>query len=87
MAHEALYATYIQRQRHEIKALERDLDVLLPTSFDYHAVAGLSFEMRTKLSDAQPESLGKAKNIEGITPAALTAVLLAVKSFNFKRAI
>ena len=87
VSHEALYATYIQRQRHEIKALERDLDVLLPSSFDYHAVAGLSSEMRTKLSDAQPESLGKAKNIEGITPAALTAVLLAVKSFNFKKAI
>ena len=87
VSHEALYATYIQRQRHEIKSLERDLDVSLPLSFDYHAVAGLSSEMRAKLSEAQPESLGKAKNIEGITPAALTAVLLAVKSFNFKKAI
>ena len=87
VSNEALYAIYIQRQSREIQALERDLDVLLPSNFDYNAVAGLSTEMCAKLSEAQPESLGKAKNIEGITPAALTAVLLAVKSSNFKKAI
>ena len=77
---EALYVTYIERQNRNIEALSRDLSVEIPASFEYAGVSGLSSEMIAKLTNARPRSLGAAKNIEGITPAALTAVLLGLKS-------
>ena len=79
-AREALYVTYIERQGRDIDALARDLSVKIPESFHYAGVAGLSSELISKLNAARPESLGAAKNIEGVTPAALTAVLLSIKS-------
>ena len=85
-AREALYVTYIERQGRDIDALARDLSVKIPESFHYASVAGLSSEMIAKLSVARPESLGAAKNIEGVTPAALTAVLLSMKSQGLKNA-
>ena len=85
-AREALYVTYIERQGRDIDALARDLSVKIPESFHYASVAGLSSEMIAKLSAAGPESLGAAKNIEGVTPAALTAVLLSIKSQGLKNA-
>ena len=85
-AREALYVTYIERQGRDIDALARDLSIKIPESFHYASVAGLSSEMIAKLSAARPESLGAAKNIEGVTPAALTAVLLSMKSQGLKNA-
>ena len=85
-AREALYVTYIERQGRDIDALARDLSIKIPERFHYASVAGLSSEMIAKLSAARPESLGAAKNIEGITPAALTAVLLSIKSQGLKNA-
>ena len=85
-AREALYVTYIERQRRDIDALARDLSVKIPEGFHYESVAGLSSEMIVKLSAARPVSLGAAKNIEGVTPAALTAVLLSMKSQGLKNA-
>ena len=78
--------TYIERQRRDIDALARDLSVKIPEGFHYESVAGLSSEMIVKLSAARPVSLGAAKNIEGVTPAALTAVLLSMKSQGLKNA-
>ena len=83
-AREALYVTYIERQGRDIEALARDLSVKIPNGFHYAGVAGLSSEMIAKLSAARPASLGAAKNIEGVTPAALTAVLLSIKSQSLK---
>ena len=83
-AREALYVTYIERQSRDIDALTRDLSIKIPSGFHYAGVAGLSSEMIAKFSAARPESLGAAKNIEGVTPAALTAVLLSIKSQSLK---
>ena len=83
-AREALYVTYIERQGRDIDALARDLSVKIPKGFHYAAVPGLSSELISKLNAARPESLGAAKNIEGVTPAALTAVLLSIKSQGLK---
>jgi len=83
-AREALYVTYIERQGRDIDALARDLSVKIPKSFHYVGVPGLSSELISKLNAALPESLGAAKNIEGVTPAALTAVLLSIKSKGLK---
>ena len=84
---EALYVTYIERQGRDIEALARDLNVQIPDGFKYFGISGLSSEMISKLSLARPRSLGAAKNIEGITPAALTAVLLRLKSHQLRKAI
>ena len=86
-AREALYVTYIERQGRDIEALARDLNIDIPVEFEYRGVSGLSSEMISKLSLARPRSLGAAKNIEGITPAALTAVLLKLKAHSLKKAI
>ena len=83
-AREALYVTYIERQGRDIDALARDLSVKIPKGFHYAGVPGLSSELISKLNVARPESLGAAKNIEGVTPAALTAVLLSIKSQGLK---
>ena len=83
-AREALYVTYIERQSRDIDALARDLSVKIPKGFHYAGVPGLSSELISKLNAARPESLGAAKNIEGVTPAALTAVLLGIKSQGLK---
>jgi len=84
---EALYVTYIDRQRRDVEALVKDLGVEIPKKFNYNLVSGLSSEMISKLSLARPASLGAAKNIEGVTPAALTAILLALKSAELKKVI
>jgi tRNA uridine 5-carboxymethylaminomethyl modification enzyme len=51
----------------------------LPPDFDYSVVAGLSAEVIQKLSRIRPSTVGQASRIEGVTPAAVTAVLLSVK--------
>ena len=84
---EALYVTYIKRQGRDIEALARDLSVKIPPGFKYAGLSGLSSEMISKLSEVRPKSLGAAKNIEGITPAALTAVLLGLKSQGLREAV
>ena len=72
---EALYAVYLERQARDVRSFRRDEDVALGASLDYAAIPGLSNEVRARLIEAAPASLGQASRIEGVTPAAL--VLLA----------
>lgn len=76
---ESTYSQYIERQAQDMASLSADLAIKIPEGFDYGTVPGLSNELKGKLSRANPPSLGHAKNIEGVTPASLTAVLLALK--------
>jgi tRNA uridine 5-carboxymethylaminomethyl modification enzyme len=71
---DALYAPYIARQQREWDAVQRDARVSLGADFDYAAVPGLSNEMVDRLSTARPETLDQASRIQGITPAALSAL-------------
>jgi tRNA uridine 5-carboxymethylaminomethyl modification enzyme len=73
------YAGYIDRQQEEINRLRRYEATELPDSFDYHGVEGLSNEMKQKLSEARPVSLARASRIPGITPAALSLLLVYLK--------
>ncbi|HXP31802.1 MAG TPA: tRNA uridine-5-carboxymethylaminomethyl(34) synthesis enzyme MnmG [Stellaceae bacterium] len=73
------YAGYIERQEAEISAFRRDEALRLPRGLDYAAIGSLSAEVRAKLKAAQPESLGAASRISGVTPAALVALLRHVK--------
>ena len=78
MIDDARYAPYIERQQQEVAALKRDEQVPLP-ALDYAAIHGLSTEMVERLEAARPASLAAASRIRGITPAALTAILLHVR--------
>jgi tRNA uridine 5-carboxymethylaminomethyl modification enzyme len=76
---DAHYAPYLERQQAEIADLRKHEQVRIPAGFDYARVGGLSTEMIEKLSAAQPESLSAASRIRGITPAALAAILVALR--------
>jgi tRNA uridine 5-carboxymethylaminomethyl modification enzyme len=73
---EARYAAYLDRQEAEIRSFRRQEDIQLPDHLDISRLGGLSAELRSKLTEQRPRSLGAASRIPGMTPAAL-AVLLA----------
>jgi tRNA uridine 5-carboxymethylaminomethyl modification enzyme len=70
------YAPYVERQKSEIDRLRADGAVRIPAGLDYGRIAGLSNEMLERLSAARPDTLGAASRIRGITPAALSAILV-----------
>ncbi len=76
---DALYDGYLERQEADIAAFRRDEALVLPADLDYGAIAGLSNEVRQKLDDARPATLGAAARISGVTPAALVALMRHVK--------
>jgi len=75
----AKYAGYIDRQREEIARLRQHEETPLPASFDYSTVEGLSNEIKQKLSDQRPDNLGRAARISGVTPAAISLILVYLK--------
>ncbi|MFP4303860.1 MAG: tRNA uridine-5-carboxymethylaminomethyl(34) synthesis enzyme MnmG [Rhodosalinus sp.] len=83
---EALYANYIERQKRDIDALRRDEAIELPDGFDYRALRGLSAELSQKLCQVRPRTLAQAGRIDGMTPAALTLILAAVRKSERQRA-
>ncbi|MBK1659484.1 tRNA uridine-5-carboxymethylaminomethyl(34) synthesis enzyme MnmG [Paracraurococcus ruber] len=76
---QALYAPYLERQAAELRALEREERLPIPTGIDFTEVAGLSAEMRSRLDKARPTTLGKAGRVPGITPAALAALAVHLR--------
>ena len=76
---EAKYEGYILRQRDMVEKFKQMEGKKLPLNVDYSAIPGLSNEMRKKLSMVQPDSLGQALRIPGVTQAALTALLIHLK--------
>ncbi|MFN8948277.1 MAG: tRNA uridine-5-carboxymethylaminomethyl(34) synthesis enzyme MnmG [Alphaproteobacteria bacterium] len=79
LAADSLYAGYLERQEADIAAFRKDESLSLPPDLDYRAVAGLSAELVQKLERIRPATLGQASRIEGMTPAAVTAILLNVR--------
>jgi tRNA uridine 5-carboxymethylaminomethyl modification enzyme len=76
---DALYAPYVERQQREWEVVQRDSRVWIPFAFEFATVPGLSTEMVERLATARPETLDQASRIAGITPAALSAVYVALK--------
>jgi tRNA uridine 5-carboxymethylaminomethyl modification enzyme len=73
------YAGYIDRQQEEIERLHRSEAVNIPVGFDYVSVKGLSHEVTHKLTQAQPSTIGQASRVPGITPAAISLLLINLK--------
>ncbi len=73
------YAGYISRQQDEIAKQQRHENTKLPLDFNYASIKGLSNEVVAKLNQHQPETVGKASRISGITPAAISMLLVHLK--------
>ena len=73
------YAGYLARQEADMDAFRKDEALRLPDDLDYDAVGSLSTEVRAKLQAGRPETLGAALRISGVTPVALTALLVHVR--------
>ena len=78
------YSGYIDRQKEEVKRAAHFEKLKLPAAVDYMAIAALSIEVRQKLQKAQPETLGQASRISGVTPAAVSLLLVHLKKLGFK---
>ena len=73
------YSGYIDKQRDEVQRAAKLEDLALPPDFDYSRISALSFEVRQKLSAQRPRTLGLASRISGVTPAAISLLLVHLK--------
>ncbi len=73
------YQGYVTRQQEEIERHRRHEDLVLPSDLDYHGVRGLSVEVRHKLNQHRPATLGQAARLSGVTPAAISLLLVHLK--------
>jgi len=76
---EAKYSGYLKRQNDEIERQRRNEELRMPENIDYGDVSGLSNEARQRLGDVRPETLGQAARIPGLTPAAVSLLLVHLK--------
>ena len=76
---QAKYHGYIERQHDEIDRNAKYESLILPIEFDYRVVRGLSIEVQQKLNEIKPETVGQAARISGITPAAISLLLVHLK--------
>ncbi|AWM81617.1 tRNA uridine-5-carboxymethylaminomethyl(34) synthesis enzyme MnmG [Gammaproteobacteria bacterium ESL0073] len=79
------YSGYINRQYEEIERLRDSENVILPDSLDYTAISGLSKEIQQKLMSVKPQTLGQASRIPGVTPAAVSLLMVYLKKHNMSR--
>ncbi len=79
------YAGYIDRQLDDIDKKKRHEQTLIPVDFDFSQISGLSNEVIAKLTDTRPETIGKASRISGITPAAISLLLVYLKKHGLLR--
>jgi tRNA uridine 5-carboxymethylaminomethyl modification enzyme len=79
VAVQAKYAGYIDRQQEDIERLRRYENTTLPVDLDFDAVEGLSNEVKQKLGSARPDTLARAGRIPGVTPAAISLLLIYLK--------
>ena len=78
------YAGYIDRQKEDVERLKRSESTVIPVDFNYRGIHGLSNEATAKLEDIRPENLGMASRIQGVTPAALSLLLIYLKKHKMK---
>lgn len=81
------YEGYINRQETEIKRLSQQENTRLPAEIDYATVHGLSNEVRQKLETVRPGTLGQAARISGVTPAAVSLLLIHLKKISLKKSV
>ena len=80
------YAGYIERQKTDIERLQKNENTKIPNTVDYENVIGLSNEVRQKLSEARPQSLARASRLPGVTPAAISLLMVHLKKERKRKA-
>lgn len=80
------YDGYIQRQAEDIERARKQESTRIPSSMDYQSVSGLSSEVIQKLANARPETIGQAARISGVTPAAISLLLVHLKKMQYQAA-
>ena len=75
------YAGYIKRQLDEIEKYRKNENTALPADMDYQSIKALSAEVRQKLTQHQPETIGQASRLQGITPASISILLVYLKTY------
>jgi tRNA uridine 5-carboxymethylaminomethyl modification enzyme len=86
LARESMYVNYIERQKRDIEALQKDENQVIPDDFDFTALDGLSNELKTKFDAVRPQTLAQAARVDGATPAALALLLARLKADKRRRA-
>ena len=81
---DAHYMGYLQRQSKDISSFKKDESVLIPDSINYDTLSGLSNEIKSKLIEVKPKTLGQAIRIDGVTPAAIIILLSHIKKLRYK---
>lgn len=81
----AVYSGYIKRQTREIEKQRKHVSTKIPQAFDYSSVRGLSNEVREKLERVRPETIGQASRISGVTPAAVSLLLIQLKKRDLRK--
>lgn len=82
LAIQARYEGYLERQEEQVKRFEKNEQILIPDQFEYQNLSGLSNEIKEKLKNIRPGTLGQASRISGVTPAAITILQIHIKKMN-----
>lgn len=82
---DAQYAVYLDRQQADIESMRRDEQRQIPDELDYHAIPGLSMELRQKLSQLRPQTIAQAQAMDGMTPAAITLLLAVIRRGDLRK--
>ncbi len=81
---DAHYMGYLDRQDRDIESFKKDESVIIPEGIDYEKLSGLSNEIKSKLLQVKPKTLGQAIRIDGVTPAAIIILLSHIKKLRYK---
>jgi tRNA uridine 5-carboxymethylaminomethyl modification enzyme len=81
---DAHYSGYLKRQTHDIEAFKKDESIMIPDNINYESFSGLSKEIKSKLTQIKPKTLGQALRIDGVTPAAAIILLGYIKKSRYK---
>ena len=81
---DAHYMGYLDRQDKDIESFKKDESVIIPEGIDYEKLSGLSNEIKSKLLQVKPKTLGQAIRIDGVTPAAIIILLSHIKKLRYK---
>ena len=84
VATDAHYMGYLDRQDKDIESFKKDESVIIPEGIDYEKLSGLSNEVKSKLLQVKPKTLGQAIRIDGVTPAAIIILLSHIKKLKYK---
>jgi len=79
------YAGYVARQQEDVKRQAAQEGQAIPEDLDYDAIQSLSIEVRQRLKAAHPETIGQASRISGVTPAAISLLLIHIKRYQHGR--